>query len=169
MNIRNKLNYVCLLIVIATGILLLTCSNPQTSETPSEPGIPSGPGEITVQEPEVLPDNRVDVVYFHMPWRCVTCLCFEERISHVVNTDFQNELTSDKLTFTVCDIADRSKAALIRKYDAFASQLFINTVIDDADNIVNIEDIWNWGCERDKQGFDARVRDIIEEALAKVS
>ena len=169
MNKQTKLNYLCLLIVIATGILLLRCSNPQISETPSEPGISSGPGEITVQETEVLPDNRVDVVYFHMPWRCATCICFEECISYVVNTDFQNELSSGKLTFTVCDLADKTRAALIRKYDAFASQLFINTVIDNTDNIVNIEDIWDWHCEQDKQGFNTRVREVIEEALARVS
>lgn len=165
-SIRSKLALIYLPLMLMVAASVLTCSNPQTVNIQANPG--TAPGTTTIQTPEVLPDNRVEVVYFHTPWRCATCLCFEERISHVVNTNFQNELTSGKLTFTICDISDRSKTALIRRYDAFASQFFVNTVINNTDNMVNIEDIWEWPCERDKQGFEARVRDIIGKALIEI-
>jgi hypothetical protein len=155
-----------LVIIVIPGALLFACSNPQASEIYTEPNSSSNAGGIRV--PEIVSDNRVEVVYFHTPWRCATCLCFEKRITLVVNTEFSNDLTSGKLTFTICDISDRSKAPLIRKYDASASQLFVNTIVNNTENIVNIEEIWNWHCQRDKQGFDAQVRAIIEKALIQI-
>ena len=48
------------------------------------------------------------------------------------------------------------------KVNAFTSQLSVNTVINDIDNINNIKDVWNWRCEQDKQGFNTKVRILIE-------
>jgi hypothetical protein len=121
-------------------------------------------------EPEinqVIPDSRVEVVYFHTPSRCAKCLCFEERVVYVITTYFKDETADGTLTLTICDLSDGEKASLIRKYDAFASQLFVNTVVNNIDDIENIEDIWDWHCLDDSQGFDAKLKDVIEQALSK--
>ena len=109
--------------------------------------------------------NRVDVVYFHRPQRCPTCLCFEERIVYVVNTYFQDELKSGKLTFGVYNIGDSKNADIARKYGAVGSQLFINTVKDGTDHIRDIKKIWSWNCRTNKQGFDQQVKSAIEQSL----
>lgn len=103
-----------------------------------------------------------------MPWRCGTCICFEERVGEVIHTYFQDELASGRLNLTICDLSDGEKAALIRKYDAFASQLFITTVVNNTENRKNIEDIWNWHCEKDPQGFDAKIKYLIDQALNEI-
>jgi hypothetical protein len=72
------------------------------------------------------------------------------------------------LVFQICELGDRSKADLIRKYDAYGSQLFVNTIINNADNIENIKEIWSWPCETDKQGFNDKVRNVIEQALKEI-
>ena len=136
-----------------------------SSITPDAAAVPSIP---VVNPPAVLPANRVEVAYFHMPQRCGTCLCYEERVIYVVNTYFKEQLASGTVTFDVCDLADRSKAALIRKYNAYGSQLFINTVVDNTDHIKNILDIYKWRCERDNEGFDDKVRSVIKQALDNV-
>ena len=108
------------------------------------------------------------MVYFHMPQRCTTCLCFEERITYVVKTYFQNEMASGKLTFIVCELGDARKAALIRRYNAFTTQLFVNTIKNNADNSKYIEEIWSWRCIADKNGFAEKMRNLVEQSLEKV-
>jgi len=98
----------------------------------------------------------------------VTCLCFEERLRHVVRTYFQDEVDSGKLTLEVLNLGDKENAATVNKYGAFGPQLFINTVRDGADHIRNIEEIWSWGCRSDKEGFDQAVKNLIEQSLEEV-
>ena len=148
--------------------LLCACAGPAIPPTspPDEPLEPSD-GQPTSQaqdEPLDLLD-RVDVVYFHRPQRCSTCLCFEERVIYVVNTYFQNELNSGKLTFGVYNIGDSKNTDIVNKYGAVGSQLFINTVRDGTDHITDIQEIWSWGCRSNKQGFDQQVKSVIEQSL----
>ena len=162
------------LLVLSIVGLLSACNGSVTTvnlpqgKPPATSEEPALPPAAKPQPPAELPASRVDVVYFHMPMRCATCICFEERADYVVKTYFQNELASGKLTFEICDFADREKAALIRKYNAFGSQLLINTVKDNTDNVVNIVDIWKWRCTGDREGFDDKVRMAIAQSLEQV-
>lgn len=127
------------------------------------------PGAAPPAPSATLQANRVDVVYFHMPFRCAACICFEERSDYVVKTYFRDELNSGKLTFQICDLSDRSKAALIRKYDAYGSQLFITRVRNGAEKTDNILGIWRWTCSSNGGEFDEKVKSLIEQALRETS
>jgi hypothetical protein len=157
--------------------LLCACASPATTPIPSggasvppttTPSLPKPSGQIQTTTPpdesSTLP-GRVDVVYFHRPQRCPTCLCFEERIRYVVNTYFQNELKSGKLTFGVYNIGNSKNADIVKKYSAVGSQLFINTVEDGTDHITDIQDIWSWSCRSNKAGFDQQVKNVIDQSL----
>lgn len=164
MNVSLKAKmYLSLVVILAVG-LLCACGSPAAVPTP--PAEPSEPPQVTTtpNEPSNTPD-RVDVVYFHRPQRCPTCLCFEERITYVVKTYFQKELNSGKLTFGVYNIGDSKNATIVKKYGAVGSQLFINTVKDGADHIRDIQKIWSWGCRTNKEGFDQQVKSVIEQSL----
>lgn len=115
----------------------------------------------------VLP-SRLEVFYFYPPFRCATCMCYEERIDNVVNMYFKNELKSGKLVFKIIEIGDRKTAALTNKFDAYASQLFINTVVDNVDNIKNVTEIYFWNCVNDESGFNSRLKLVIEQSLERV-
>lgn len=171
--IKAKMYFPLVIIILAVG-LLCACGNsspavtPPTEEPSAPPAVtppPEQPSELS--ETTTAPD-RVDVVYFHRPRRCVTCLCFEERIRHVVKTYFQDEVDSGKLTLEILNLGDKENAATVNKYGAFGPQLFINTVRDGADHIRNIEEIWSWGCRSDKEGFDQVVKNLIEQSLEEV-
>ena len=166
--------YLPLFVILAVG-LLCACANPAIPPT-SPPDESTGASEITTT-PSDEPSNpqtqdgslnlldRVDVVYFHRPQRCPTCLCFEERIRYVVSTYFQKELNSGKMTFGVYNIGDSKNADIVKKYGAVGSQLFINTVKDVTDHITDIQDIWSWGCRSNNAGFDQQVKSVIEQSL----
>ena len=165
-SLRAKTHF-AIVTMLAVG-LLCACASPAIPPTspPDESPLPSDETSTSQTQDETLNlVDRVDVVYFHRPQRCPTCLCFEERIRYVVSTYFQNELNSGKLTFGVYNIGDSKNAAIVKKYGAVGSQLFINTVKDGTDHITDIQDIWSWNCRSNKEGFDQQVKNVIEQSL----
>jgi hypothetical protein len=169
--------FIVLFTVCLISISLLSCTGPEVTEPPDVTVPPPmnteqpEPGNNTQQnEPApVNNDNTVEVVYFHMQQRCVTCLCFEERISTVIAENFNNEIENGKLVYKIIDITDKDNETIVIKYQAFGSQLFINKIIDNKDNIQNITEIWDWKCPKDKQGFDDKVKALIEQALTEIN
>jgi hypothetical protein len=151
--------------------LLIGCNSPATVISP-EPTVrietPQPPPAAIPKPPADLPANRVEVAYFHMPQRCVTCICFEQRADYVVKTYFQNELANGKLTFQINNIGDKVNAAVVKRYNALGSQLFVNMIINNADHIKDIQDIWDWRCNSDKPGFDDKVITVIKQSLEAV-
>jgi len=172
-SLRAK-THLTIVTILAVGLLCACGSQAIPPTSPSDE--PPGPSEITTTPPDEpstsqtqdkSPDllDRVDVVYFHRPQRCPTCLCFEERIRYVVSTYFQNELDSGQMTFGVYNIGDSKNTDIVKKYGAVGSQLFINTVKDGTDHIGDIQDIWSWSCRTNKAGFDQQVKSVIDQSL----
>ncbi len=165
----NKTVTYALLLCILLLSLLSACVSPSSSPAPINEE-PKNPTEAPIvvpalNKPEGVPD-RVDVLYFRRPTKCATCRCYEERITYVVNTYFQDDLGSGKMTFKVLEIGDPENSEVINKYVAFGGQLFINIVKDGTDHITDIKEINDLDCIGDKEGFDNVIRDVIERSLS---
>ena len=144
---------ICILLYFGLVLgLLCSCTMP-VSMTPMPSGQPSGPAD------------KVEVIYFHRPRRCVACIYVEERVGYIVNAFFKNELDSGKLTFQIYDLGDEKSAAVAEKYGAVGSQLFINTIRDDVDHTRHIEEIWYWNCLDNEEVFDETVKNIVKKGL----
>jgi heme/copper-type cytochrome/quinol oxidase subunit 2 len=109
------------------------------------------------------PADRVEVVYFHRTQQCYSCRYAEEGTNYTVTTYFADELASGKLTFQSLDVQDSQNAAIVQKYGAYGSQLFINTVKDGIDHIEQVTDIW-LVIGKD-EAFAEVVKDRIERSL----
>jgi hypothetical protein len=120
------------------------------------------------QKAPVAAANRVDVIYFHVTQRCVTCLCFEEHINTVIDKYFQDAIASGKLTYKVLNTQKPENKDIAVKYGAVASQLCINVIINGKDNITDIQDIWDWKCRDNPADFEQKVKAVIDQALVKV-
>jgi len=107
--------------------------------------------------------ERVDVVYFHRTQQCYSCRYAEEGTNYTVKTYFADELASGKLTFQSLDVQDSQNAAIVQKYGAYGSQLFINIVRDGTDHIEQVTDIW-LVIGKD-EAFVEIVKDKIEKSL----
>jgi hypothetical protein len=163
-------------LLLAGFILLVGCSGspsnpaPAPVQTPVQAASQATADNVTpvaAQPGPPLP-NRVDVIYFHVNQRCVTCLCFEQHINTVIETYFQDAINSGKLTYRVLNLQKAENAAIARKYGAVGSQMFMNVVIKGVDNIEDIQSIWNWKCPGDPRGFELRVKNIIEQSLQEL-
>ena len=114
---------------------------------------------------QTMPADKVEVAYFHRSKRCETCIYAEERITYIINTYYQNELSSGKLVFGVYNVTEKQNQAIMQKFGAFGSQLFVNAIRNGVDNIKYIQEIWNWGVIDNEQVFDKTVKDIINRSL----
>ena len=154
----------CWLVSVALSMcvwLIVSC-------TTSPATIPEGNGEETTPIPAPEPGttsvvDRVDVVYFHRTNRCRSCIYAETGIHYTLETYFEKELSSGKLTFKSVDVQDASNAAIIKKYGAYTSQLFINAVTGDTERIEHVTEIWQ--LIGNDEAFCNVVKNKIEKAL----
>jgi len=111
--------------------------------------------------------DRVEVVYFHRKERCPTCRYAEDGIRDTIETYFADELASGKLTFEVVNVQDKENAAIVDKYGAFTSSLFINTIRDGTEHIDDVtDDIWL--LLGNDEEFVEEVKSKIEKSLGEV-
>lgn len=140
----------CPIIVVCVAVWLILAYG--TSPVPSpEPDGPSGAAD------------SVEVVYFHTTRRCYSCQYAEAGTSYAVETYFNDELTSGKLTFQSVDVQDSSNASIVAKYGAYTSSLFINTIRNGTDHIEQVTDIWY--VLGNDEAFVETVKNRIEKSL----
>jgi hypothetical protein len=107
------------------------------------------------------------VVYFHRTNRCYSCNYAEAATLYALEAYFQEELDSGKLTFESVNVQDDSNVAIIEKYGAYTSQLFINAVTGDTGHIEHVTEIWNF--IGDDEGFTLLIRTQVTNALEGTS
>ena len=141
-----------LLIILVAG-MFCACGSPA-------PEVPS------TSDTSSTPANRVEVIYFHRAQRCAGCKYAEAGTRSTVETYFKDELASGKVIFEAVNLGDKENATIVKKYGAFTSSLFINTIRDGADHIEEVTDIW-FVLGKD-EAFVNAVRDKIERSLEEV-
>jgi len=147
---RNKF-FGFLAVLILSCSILYACNSPAQSMTRTMTRSSGGANGV------------VEVVYFHRTQRCSSCLRAEDGIRRTIETYFKDELASGKLVFKVLNVQDEANAAIVEKYGAAGSSLFVNEIKDGSDNIEEVTDIW-FLLNNDK-AFIKAVRSEIEEHL----
>ena len=110
------------------------------------------------------PADRVDVVYFHRTQRCYTCRYAEEGTRYTLETYFEEEMDSGRVTFQVINVEDEKNTDIVEKYNnASYLTLCINAVKDGIDHIEEVTDIWL--VIGDDDAFVEIVKNKIEESL----
>ena len=136
----------CLILLPGCSPSLTTSESP-TLETPSEPA------------------DTVEVVYFHRPQRCSGCLYAETGTRYTLENYFASELAEGKIVFKVIDLGDEANTAIVERYGAYTSSLFINGIRDGTDHIEEVTDIW-LVLGKDSE-FIAIVKDKIESCFGE--
>ncbi|MBM3118507.1 MAG: hypothetical protein FJ022_05590 [Chloroflexi bacterium] len=164
--------HVLLFCILAVGLVCAcTSSAPPTTAPPSQPAAMTG---ATSEKPPTSPDvpgasNMVKVVYFHPHIRCGPCIYVEVRTRENIETYFQSEVDSGRLTYEVYDLGDKANAGIANKYKVVGSQLFINVVKSGVDQIKHIGDVWMPKYLNDQDAFDELIQKTIRQALKDAS
>jgi hypothetical protein len=163
---NSKLKYIIVILVMIT-ILMCACGKPASVTTSNPPPIS---GNITSSsDTPTKSANKIELTYFHLAQRCVTCLCFEERLNYITGTNFKDATAAGKLVYKVLEIGRKENEPIVAKYKAYGSQLFINIIKDNKDNIRELQEIWTWKCPTDQPGFDEKMKNLIETSLKSVN
>lgn len=115
--------------VWAVSLGLTACQNGRVApaETTAEATV-GIPAETTAETAPCvqLPENGVELLYFHGKKRCATCLAIERHAREVVETQFAEALAAGQLVFRSIDLSDKASGELAEKYEVTWSSLFLN-------------------------------------------
>jgi hypothetical protein len=89
--------------------------------------------------------NHISVYYFHGNMRCVTCNKFEQYSKEVVETNFKDEIASNKLEFKVINVEEKGNEHYVNDYKLYTKSLVISVVKDGKEvKSKNLEKIWQY-------------------------
>jgi len=142
-------------LIALTAVLLLTIGLVSACKVPEPDNSAGLPPSI---------DNGVEVVYFHRAQRCTACTRAQEMTEYTLNTCFAGELESGEVVFMALNLQDANNSAMVQKFGAYTSSLFLNDVSNGIDDIDELTDIWFvlW----DDEEFVDVLKTAIEECLA---
>jgi hypothetical protein len=157
--------FALMILILMTSIATVACSSYSPPPATTSPATVSG--NSTAQSSQIAPaaGPRLEVIYFHMTQRCVTCLCFEERINYVMATYFKDDISAGRIDYRVLNAQDPNNLLMAKKYGVVSSQLSLNTISGGVERIKNLDAIWDWNCRGDKNGFDQKVRTAIIQSF----
>ena len=145
---RGKVFILFMAILIVAGCVFTACST--SSSNPD-----------STLEPSV--DNGLEIVYFHRTNRCYSCTYAEDKVRYTLDTFYSDELADGELVFMAVNVQDDANSAIIDKYGAYTSSLYMNKVVNGVDDIENITGIWFY-IGKDQEFVDY-VNDEIAERL----
>jgi len=161
MTMRSKVKiWSSFLLIILVAGMLCACGSP-APEAPPTSDTPSTPAD---SDTSPTPADKVEVVYFYRAQRCTGCIYAETGTRYTLETYFADELASGRITFATFNLEAEENAAIVEKYDAYSSSLFINTIIDGTDHIEEIKGIWF--VLGNDEAFIEVVRSKIEQSLS---
>jgi hypothetical protein len=127
-------------VLILSGCILCSCSSPAQPATPSP--TPTNTQVTPTPQPSTNGTNVVEVVYFHRAQRCSGCIYAGDTTEYTAERYFADKLASGKLVFKMLNLQDPANAAIVEKYGAYTSSLFINDIKGGIDHIEEVTDIW---------------------------
>ena len=148
-------------LVALACMLLFTIGLVSACKVPS-----SGTNGQSTVTPTVTPSAQdvVEVVYFHRAQRCSGCIHAQDTTEYTLNTYFADELENGEIVFMALNLQDANNSAMVQKFGAYTSSLFLNDVEGGVDDIEELTDVWFvlW----DDEEFVDVLKTAIEECLA---
>ena len=111
------------------------------------------------------PVDKIEVIHFYGTYRCVSCVRVGEFALKTIQEKFSEEYASSKITFREINEELPENKAIVTKYQARGSSLFINTIRGDEDNIIEDTRVWRL-ISNEKQYmdyFEEKLKTLLEQ------
>ena len=111
------------------------------------------------------PVDKIEVIHFYGTYRCVSCVRVGEFALKTIQEKFSEEYASGKITFREINGELPENKAIVTKYQARGSSLFINTIRGDEDNIIEDTRVWRL-ISNEKQYmdyFEEKLKTLLEQ------
>ena len=160
-----------LLIVLAVGIRLARNGAIVTDASPPNAiGMPGPDLPVrrinTLEEMPSGPAEHVEVAYFHRTYRCWSCTIAERLTRETLDTRFADRIERGEMNLVVEDTEAPANPALVSKYDAWGSRLYLGVTKAGTVYTCPVDDVWFYiDVEHKFTGFLARqIRAVYGES-----
>jgi hypothetical protein len=116
-------------------------------------------------EDRMLPEDVIQVYLFHSTHRCATCIAVGKLARETVNEYYPEELANGRIEFREINLELAENQALVNKFQASGSSLFINVRAGGKDNIA--EDVTVWRLTKDEVAFKQYLKEKLDNLLSK--
>lgn len=108
--------------------------------------------------------NVVEVLYFHSPQRCATCMAIEENSKELIEREFVEQLQKGDLVFQSIDLTQNE--ALANKYEvAWSSLILVDYDANSKESVRNLTDFAFANALRNSEGFKKGLHQEIVKML----
>jgi len=90
----------------------------------------------------VPPADKIEVVHFHGTQQCVSCITVGKLALQTIKDKFPDEYASGKIVFKEVNGELPENQAIVNKYQARGSSLFINVIRNGTDEIAEDTTVW---------------------------
>jgi len=108
--------------------------------------------------------SKIEVIDFYGTHRCVTCEAIEANARYTVETYFQEEEKSGKVTFKTVNVDDEKNYDIAERFEATGTALFINVVKDGKEQHIDLTN-FAFAKGRDQEAFSSELKAKIKEQL----
>jgi hypothetical protein len=107
--------------------------------------------------------DRVEVVHFHGATQCWSCKTVGDFALKTVKERFPDEYADGTVVFMDIDGSKPANQAIIQKYQATASSLFLNAVTDGQDRIEEDAAVWRliYNEKKFSEYLEGRIRQLL--------
>ena len=115
----------------------------------------------------VAKGNQVIAYYFHGNFRCVNCYNMEKWTKEVVETEFKDELASEKLVFRVINTDTKGNEHFMTDYKLYTKSVVLALVKAGKEmRYDNLTKIWDY--LRNEEAFKKYIKSEIEKYLKEL-
>jgi len=156
MKMKNTLIVIVAILAIVGPVYLGARSAGRVAAT--------APGAAVDPQPSIKAE-RVEVVHFHATQQCVTCKTVGRLALQTVKERFPKEYADGIVVFMDIDGSKPENQAMVTRFKATASSLFLNAVADGQDHIEEDADVWRLVYSESKyiEHLESRIRRLLGE------
>jgi len=97
---------------------------------------------ITPETVPAEPADKIEVVHFHATQQCVSCIAVGKLALQTITEKFPDEYKSGKIVFKEVNAEEPENQAIVSKYGATGSSLYVNAIRNDIDDISEDTTVW---------------------------
>ena len=146
-------------VLLSICIILLALFLPGSARAVEKQEKSTGKSDISIPHEDV---EKVEVLYFHPRFRCVSCNDIEKYAREVTKDEFAKEMKDGKLVFKSLEIDDPKNKKLVDELGVTGSSLYVVASGDGKREHVEIKNVWlHWNNPE-------KCKDIISSELKSV-
>jgi len=140
---KNKPVFISIIVIglLISGFILFRNLNTTAKSDPINAQAETNTPQLSAPM-SVAPVDKIEVVHFHGTNQCASCIKVGMFARVTIEGKFSEEVKSGKIVFKEINAEFPENQAIVTKYQARGSSLFVNAIRGDKDDITEDTTVW---------------------------